>query len=77
MQHLIRRPGPQWVIRAVRPAPDHTGGQAPAAASREIDDDPNAAEWLERVFDAAVGVKPRFRSGSGRRFRNALRAAGR
>ncbi len=48
-----------------------------AAAIREIDDDENAAAWLERVFEGAVVVKPRFRNRSGREFRKAFRAAGR
>lgn len=48
-----------------------------AAAIRDIDDDQNAAAWLERVFEGAVVVKPQFRSRSGREFRKAFRAAGR
>ena len=48
-----------------------------AAAIRDIDDDQNAAAWLERVFDGAVVVKPHFRNRSGREFRKAFRAAGR
>jgi hypothetical protein len=48
-----------------------------AAAIRDIDDDQNAAAWLERVFDGAVVVKPQFRNRSGREFRKAFRAAGR
>ena len=46
-----------------------------AAAIRDIDDDQNAAAWLERVFDGAVVVKPQFRNRSGREFRKAFRAA--
>jgi hypothetical protein len=48
-----------------------------AAAIRDIEDDQNAAAWLERVFDGAVVVKPQFRNRSGREFRKAFRAAGR
>lgn len=48
-----------------------------AAAIRDIDDDQNAAGWLERVFGGAVVVKPQFRSRSGREFRKAFGAAGR
>ena len=48
-----------------------------AAAIRDIDDDQNAAAWLERVFGGAVEVKPQFRNRSGREFRKAFRAAGR
>ena len=48
-----------------------------AAAIRDIDDDQNAAAWLERVFEGAVVVKPQFRNRSGREFRKAFRAAGR
>ena len=48
-----------------------------AAAIRDIDDDQNAAAWLERVFEGTVVVKPQFRSRSGRAFRKAFRAAGR
>ena len=48
-----------------------------AAAIRDIDDDQNAAAWLERVFEGAVVVQPLFRNRSGREFRKAFRAAGR
>ena len=48
-----------------------------AAAIRDIEDDQNAAAWLERVFEGAVVVKPQFRNRSGREFRKAFRAAGR
>ena len=48
-----------------------------AAAIRDIDDDQNAAAWLERVFEGTVVVKPQFRNRSGREFRKAFRAAGR
>ena len=48
-----------------------------AAAIRDIDDDQNAAAWLDRVFGGAVVVKPQFRNRSGREFRKAFRAAGR
>jgi hypothetical protein len=48
-----------------------------AAAIRDIDDDQNAAAWLERVFEGAVVAKPQFRNRSGREFRRAFRAAGR
>ena len=48
-----------------------------AAAIRDIDDDQNAATWLDRVFEGAVVVKPQFRNRSGREFRKAFRAAGR
>jgi len=48
-----------------------------AAAIRDIDDDQNAAAWLERAFEGAVVVKPQFRNRSGREFRKAFRAAGR
>ena len=48
-----------------------------ATAIRDIDDDQNAAAWLERVFEGAVVVKPQFRNRSGREFRKAFRAAGR
>jgi hypothetical protein len=46
-----------------------------AAAIRDIDDDQNAAAWLERVFEGAVVIKPQFRNRSGREFRKAFRAA--
>ena len=46
-----------------------------AAAIRDIDDDQNAAAWLERVFEGTVVVKPQFRNRSGREFRKAFRAA--
>jgi hypothetical protein len=48
-----------------------------AAAIRDIEDDQNAAAWLERVFEGAVMVKPQFCKRSGREFRKAFRAAGR
>ena len=48
-----------------------------AAAIRDIDDDQNAAAWLERVFEGTVVVKPQFCNRSGREFRKAFRAAGR
>ena len=48
-----------------------------AVAVRDIDDDQNAAAWLERVFEGAVVAKPQFRNRSGREFRRAFRAAGR
>ena len=59
---------------------DDLGGRstrAIAAAIRDIDDDQNAAAWLERAFDGAVVVKAQFRNRSGREFRKAFRAAGR
>jgi len=46
-----------------------------AAAIRDIDDNQNAAAWLERVFEGAVVAKPQFRNRSGREFRKAFRAA--
>lgn len=48
-----------------------------AAAIRDIDEDQNAAAWLERAFEGAVVVKPQFRNRSSREFRKAFRAAGR
>ena len=59
---------------------DELGGRSTReieAATRDIDDDQNAAAWMERVFEGTVVVKPQFRNRSGREFRKALRAAGR
>ena len=59
---------------------DDLGGRSPreiTAAIRDIDDDQNAAAWLERVFEGAVVVKAQFRGRTGREFRQAFRAAGR
>ena len=48
-----------------------------SSALRDIDDDANAAAWLERKFEGAVVVKPQFRDRNGREFRKTFRAAGR
>ena len=59
---------------------DDLGGRSTreiAAAIRDIDDDQNAAAWLERAFEGAVVVKAQFRDRTGREFRKAFRAAGR
>ena len=59
---------------------DDLGGRSPreiTAAIRDIDNDQNAAAWLERVFEGAVVVKAQFRGRTGREFRQAFRAAGR
>ena len=46
-------------------------------ALRDIDDNENAAAWLERKFGGAVVVRPQFRDRNGREFRKTFRAAGR
>jgi hypothetical protein len=48
-----------------------------SSALQNIEDDENAAAWLEREFDGALVVKPQFRDRNGREFRMAFRAAGR
>jgi len=48
-----------------------------SSALRRIEDDENAAAWLEREFEGAVTVKAQFRDRTGREFRKAFRAAGR
>jgi len=48
-----------------------------SSAMREIDDDANAAVWLDREFDGKVVVKVRFRDKTGREFRKTFRAAAR
>ena len=59
---------------------DDLGGRSAreiSSALRDIDDDENAAAWLERKFEGAVVVKPQFRDRNGREFRKTFRAAGR
>jgi hypothetical protein len=59
---------------------DDLGGRSTreiSSALRDIDDDENAAAWLERKFEGAVVVKPQFRDRNGREFRKTFRAAGR
>jgi len=59
---------------------DSLGGRSAREIShalREIDDDENAAAWLDKTFDGTVLVKPQFRDRSGRQFRKAFRAAAR
>lgn len=46
-------------------------------AMRQIDDDANAAAWLDKEFEGRVVVKTRFRDKTGREFRMAFRAAAR
>ena len=46
-------------------------------ALRDIEDDENAAAWIEKAFDGLVRVKPQFRDRTGREFRKAFRAAAR
>jgi hypothetical protein len=46
-------------------------------AMRQIDDEANAAGWLEKEFEGKVVVKARFRDKTGREFRKAFRAAAR
>ena len=48
-----------------------------SSAMREIDDDANAAVWLDREFEGKVVVKARFRDKTGREFRKTFRAAAR
>lgn len=58
---------------------DDLGGRSTreiATSIRDIDDDENAAAWLERAFDGKVVVKAQFRNRTGREFRKAFRAAG-
>ncbi len=59
---------------------DELGGRSAreiSSALRDIDDDENAAAWLERKFEGAVVVKPQFRDRNGREFRKTFRAAAR
>jgi hypothetical protein len=46
-------------------------------AMRQIDDDANAAGWLNKEFEGKVVVKMRFRDKTGREFRKTFRAAAR
>lgn len=58
---------------------DDLGGRSAREISfalRDIDDDENAAAWLERKFGGTVVVKPQFRDRVGREFRKTFRAAG-
>ncbi len=48
-----------------------------SSAMRQIDDDANAAGWLDKEFEGRVVVKARFRDKTGREFRMAFRAAAR
>ena len=57
---------------------DDPGGRSTreiAMAIRGIDDDENAAAWLDSAFDGEVVVKAQFRDRTGREFRKAFRAA--
>ena len=57
---------------------DDLGGRAPreiATAIRDIEDDENAAAWLDKAFDGSVVVTAQFRDRTGREFRKAFRAA--
>lgn len=59
---------------------DDLGGRSAreiGTALRDIDDDQNAAAWLDRTFGGSVVVKPQFRDRNGRQFRKAFRAAAR
>jgi hypothetical protein len=59
---------------------DDLGGRCTreiATAIRDIDDDENAAAWLDKAFDGEVVVKAQFRDRTGREFRKAFRAAAR
>ncbi len=59
---------------------DDLGGRSAreiGIALRDIDDDQNAAAWLDRTFGGSVVVKPQFRDRNGRQFRKAFRAAAR
>ncbi len=46
-------------------------------AMRQIDDDANAAGWLDKEFEGKVVVKARFRDKTGREFRKTFSAAAR
>ena len=48
-----------------------------SSAMRQIDDEANAADWLDKEFDGKVVVRPRFRDKTGREFRKTFRAAAR
>jgi hypothetical protein len=59
---------------------DHLGSHSArelSSALQNIEDDENAAAWLEREFSGAVVVKPQFKDRNGREFRKAFRATGR
>lgn len=59
---------------------DALGGRSSreiSSALREIDDDQNAADWLQSAFTGEVVVKAQFRNRTGREFRKAFNAAGR
>jgi hypothetical protein len=48
-----------------------------SSAMRQIDDDANAAAWLDKEFEGKVIVRPRFRDKTGREFRKTFSSAAR